>query len=38
VWKSALEKYSEPEMDPAIAEELTAYVDRRRIDIASGEP
>ena len=38
VWKQALEEYQQPPMDPAIREELDAYVDRRRAEIGDGEP
>ena len=38
VWKRALAEYEQPTLDPAIAEELDAYVARRREDIADGEP
>ena len=37
-WKQALKEYQEPAMDPAISEELDAYVARRRIEIGSNEP
>jgi trimethylamine--corrinoid protein Co-methyltransferase len=38
VWKRALAEYEQPPMDPAIADELDAYVARRREEIADGEP
>ncbi len=38
LWKSALEKYEQPAMDLAIAEELEAYVAKRREVIGDGEP
>lgn len=38
LWKKALEEYQEPTMDPAIREELEAYVATRREAIGSGEP
>lgn len=38
VWKRALQEYQEPPMDPAVREELDAYVERRRAEIGSGEP
>ncbi|MGD0494112.1 MAG: trimethylamine methyltransferase family protein [Steroidobacteraceae bacterium] len=38
IWKKALKEYVEPAMDPAIREALDAYVERRRIEIGSGEP
>jgi trimethylamine--corrinoid protein Co-methyltransferase len=37
-WKQALKEYQEPAMDPAISEELDAYVARRRIEIGSDDP
>ncbi len=37
LWKKALEEYVEPAMDPAIREELDAYVARRKETIGSGE-
>jgi trimethylamine--corrinoid protein Co-methyltransferase len=38
IWQQALKEYEEPIMDPAIREELEAYVERRRADIGSDEP
>lgn len=38
VWKKALEDYRQPALDPAIREELDAYVARRKEAIGSGEP
>ncbi len=38
IWKRALSEYEEPLLDPAIREELDAYVARRRAEIGSGEP
>lgn len=38
LWQRALEEYEEPVMDPAIREELDAYVARRRDEIGSDEP
>ncbi|MEP6548181.1 MAG: trimethylamine methyltransferase family protein [Gammaproteobacteria bacterium] len=38
IWKQALKEYEEPAMDPAIREELDAYVTQRRAEIGSGEP
>lgn len=38
LWKKALEEYEEPALDPSIAEELDAYVTRRRGEIGAGEP
>jgi trimethylamine--corrinoid protein Co-methyltransferase len=33
VWKKTLEEYEEPAMEPALKEELKAYVDRRRTEL-----
>jgi trimethylamine--corrinoid protein Co-methyltransferase len=38
LWQRALAEYEEPDMDPAIREELDAYVARRREAIGAGEP
>lgn len=38
IWQQALKEYEEPAMDPAIREELDAYVSRRRVEIGSGDP
>jgi trimethylamine--corrinoid protein Co-methyltransferase len=38
IWKRALREYETPAMDPAIREELDAYVERRRAEIGSGDP
>lgn len=38
VWKQALKEYEEPAMDPAIREELDAYVEKRRLEIGGGDP
>lgn len=38
VWKRALAEYEEPAMDPAIREELDAYVAQRREAIGAGDP
>ena len=38
LWQRALEEYEEPKMEPAIREELDAYVARRREEIGLGEP
>jgi trimethylamine---corrinoid protein Co-methyltransferase len=38
IWKQALQEYEEPILDPAIQEELDAYVTARRGQIGSGEP
>lgn len=38
IWKRALAEYEEPVMDPAVREELDAYVAKRREEIGAGEP
>ena len=38
IWQQALRDYEEPAMDPAIREELDAYVARRKEEIGAGEP
>lgn len=38
LWKKALEEYVEPAMDPAIREELEAYVAKRKEEIGAEEP
>jgi trimethylamine--corrinoid protein Co-methyltransferase len=38
IWKRALAEYEEPALDPAIAEALDEYVNRRRGEIGDGEP
>ena len=38
LWQKALAEYEEPAMDPAIREELDAYVARRREEIGSNDP
>ena len=38
LWQQALAEYQEPTLDPAIAEELDAYVARRREEIGAGDP
>lgn len=38
LWQRALHEYEEPTLDPAIREELDAYVAKRREDIGAGEP
>lgn len=38
LWQKALAEYSEPAMDPAIREELEAYVARRKEEIGDGDP
>jgi trimethylamine--corrinoid protein Co-methyltransferase len=34
-WKKLLASYQEPKLDPAIAEEIEAYVERRKEEIAA---
>ncbi len=36
IWKRMLEEYQQPAMDPALAEALNAFVERRRADIRAG--
>jgi trimethylamine--corrinoid protein Co-methyltransferase len=38
IWKTALQEYVEPALDPAIRAELDAYVERRRAEIGRDEP
>ncbi|HXR91099.1 MAG TPA: trimethylamine methyltransferase family protein [Steroidobacteraceae bacterium] len=38
IWKRALTEYQEPALDPAIAAALDEYVERRRVEIGSGDP
>ncbi|MEK1890416.1 MAG: trimethylamine methyltransferase family protein [Phyllobacterium sp.] len=38
IWQQALRDYEEPQLDPAIREELDAYIARRREEIGTGEP
>ncbi len=38
LWRQALQEYEEPAMDPAVREELDAYVVQRKEEIGSGEP
>jgi len=38
IWQKALEEYEEPALDPAIREELDAYVAKRREEIGAGDP
>ena len=38
LWQRALKEYEEPALDPAVREELEAYVARRRQTIGDGEP
>jgi trimethylamine---corrinoid protein Co-methyltransferase len=38
LWQRALQEYQEPKLDPAIREELDAYVVKRRAQIGSGDP
>jgi trimethylamine---corrinoid protein Co-methyltransferase len=38
IWKRALQEYVQPALDPAVLEELDAYVTRRRTEIGAGDP
>ena len=38
LWQRALQEYQEPTLDPAIADELKAYIAHRKEEIGSGEP
>jgi trimethylamine--corrinoid protein Co-methyltransferase len=38
IWQQALKEYEEPALDPAIREELDAYVATRRAEIGAGDP
>jgi trimethylamine--corrinoid protein Co-methyltransferase len=38
IWQKALDEYEEPALDPAIREELDAYVIKRREEIGPGDP
>jgi len=38
LWQTALEEYEQPAIDPAVSEELHAYVSKRKEEIGSGEP
>lgn len=38
VWQRALKEYEEPLMDPAVREELDAYMAKRKEQIGTGEP
>ena len=38
VWKQMLRDYQQPPMDPAVREELDAYVAKRRAEITAGKP
>ena len=38
VWKKTLKEYEQPPLDPAIAEELNAFVEQRRMEIRQGKP
>jgi trimethylamine--corrinoid protein Co-methyltransferase len=38
VWKKMLKEYEQPPLDPAIAEELNAFVEQRRKEIHDGKP
>jgi trimethylamine--corrinoid protein Co-methyltransferase len=36
IWKQLLQEYEQPALDPAIDEALVAYVDKRKLELASG--
>jgi len=38
IWQQALKEYQQPPMDPAIREELDAYIAKRKEDIGDNEP
>ncbi len=38
VWKKMLKEYEQPPLDPAVAEELNAFVEQRRREIRQGKP
>ncbi|MEX1236215.1 MAG: trimethylamine methyltransferase family protein [Roseovarius sp.] len=38
IWQRALDEYEQPPMDPAIREELDAYIAQRKEEIGTGEP
>jgi len=38
VWKKTLKEYEQPPLDPAVAEELNAFVEQRRREIRQGKP
>jgi len=38
VWKKMLKDYEQPPLDPAIAEELNAFVEQRRKELREGRP
>ncbi len=38
IWQRALQEYEQPAIDPAVRDELEAYVARRRQEIGAGEP
>lgn len=38
IWQTALDDYQEPTLDPAIQEQLAAYVAQRKAEIGTGEP
>jgi len=37
IWQRALDEYEQPPMDPAIREELDAYIAQRKEEIGTGE-
>ena len=38
LWQQALRDYEEPTLDPAIREQLDAYIAKRKEDIGTEEP
>ena len=38
VWKKMLKEYQKPALDPAIEEELNAFVDQRRAELRARKP
>ncbi|MGI9410817.1 MAG: trimethylamine methyltransferase family protein, partial [Hyphomicrobiaceae bacterium] len=38
IWQQALKDYEEPKLDPAVREELDAFIALRREEIGNGEP
>ncbi len=38
VWKKMLKEYQKPALDPAIEEELNAFVDQRRAELQARKP
>jgi len=38
IWKRMLKEYEAPPLDPALAEELNAFAEHRRVEIRAGQP